>query len=337
MTKRADQISRFLASAGWQSATMSPITGDASARVYQRLFHPKTQQTAILMDASPDRAGSSAPFLAVAEYLKQAGLSAPVVFAHDIATGFLLLEDLGDDLFANVITNDPSQERPLYEAAVHVICHLHDHPNPELPPLGPAQMAQATDLAFLHYRKTPRAQLSADAAEAMDVLRDMLARLDDFNKVSLRDYHAENLIWLPQRSGIARVGLLDFQDAVLTHPAYDLMSLIRDARRDVSPAIADHLITMFCQINGHDETRFRAEAALISAQRNLRILGIFARLSRVMGKPQYVDLIPRVWANLQTDLSHPSLSRLSAALGPLLPPPTEDFLHHLRTPCQTPS
>lgn len=336
MSNRANQRSQFLIDAGWQSATLEPIAGDASARTYQRLTHPDTHQTAILMDAPPDRTGSSAPFIMVADYLTQSGLSAPEIFAHDLEAGFLLLEDLGDALFANVITNDAAREQHLYEAALHVICHLHTHPNQSLPKYGPNEMAQATDLAFLHYQTTLPTEPGDDARHAKDLLRELLAQLGEFTCVSLRDFHAENLIWLPKRTGVARVGLLDFQDAVQTHPAYDLMSLIRDARRDVSPELADHLITLFCQIKGYDEPSFRAEAALISAQRNLRILGIFARLSRVMNKPHYVDLIPRVWAHLQTDLSHPSLANLSATLTPLLEPPTRAFLQILRTPCQTP-
>ncbi|MDE9450123.1 phosphotransferase [Aliiroseovarius sp. Z3] len=333
---RAQQRIQFLTDADWQSASASPISGDASARSYQRLTHPETKQTAILMDAPTDRNGSSAPFLSVARYLTKAGLSAPDIFAQDLEAGFLLLEDLGDALFASVITKDAAQEQPLYEAAVHVICRLHEHPNPNLPLYGPTQMAQATDLAFLYYRTTPTRTLTHNARRAIDQLNEHLSQFDEFNCVSLRDFHAENLIWLPDRIADARVGLLDFQDAVRTHPAYDLMSLIRDARRDVSPNLEDHLISKFCQIKGYDEVSFRAEAALISAQRNLRILGIFARLSRVMMKPHYVNLIPRVWAHLQTDLSHPSLAKLSATLTPLLNPPTPTFLQTLRAPCQPP-
>ncbi|MCK0140133.1 phosphotransferase [Aliiroseovarius sp. F47248L] len=336
MTARAQQRAQFLAVSGWQSASTSPIAGDASARSYQRLTHPVTNQTAILMDAPTDHNGTSAPFLRVATYLKNADLSAPDILAYDLEAGFLLLEDLGDALFANVITKDGTLEQPLYEAAVQVICRLHDHPNQDLSYYGPTQMAQATDLAFLHYQPTPFKALSHGARQAIDQLDEHLSQIGEFNSVSLRDFHAENLIWLPDRVGDARVGLLDFQDAVQTHPAYDLMSLIRDARRDVSPDLADHLISMFCQIKDYNEPSFRAEAALISAQRNLRILGIFARLSRVMMKPHYVDLIPRVWEHLQTDLAHPSLAKLSATLTPLLDPPTPTFLHTLRAPCQTP-
>ncbi|WP_338024986.1 aminoglycoside phosphotransferase family protein [Aliiroseovarius sediminis] len=335
MMARADIGSQFLIAAGWASATCRPIAGDASARSYQRLFRPETGQKAILMDAPPDRAGSSAPFVAVAKHLRAAGLSAPAIFATDLDHGFLLLEDLGDRVFANVITNNPDSEAPLYEAAMRVIGIVQDHPNPDLPRYDAARMARATDLVFLHYRAAPVADLDDRAHDVIGWIHDHLSQLDDFGHVALRDYHAENLIWLPDRTGEARVGLLDFQDAVQTHPAYDLMSLVRDARRDVSPDLADHLIGLFCQMRGFDEATFRAEAALISAQRNLRILGIFARLSRDMNKPQYIDLIPRVWGHLQTDLAHPSLAELRDMLTAALPKPTPDFLNQLRTPCPT--
>ena len=337
MSARTEFKSDFLTAAGWPNAATSPITGDASSRSYQRLLNPETQETAVLMDAPPDRAGSSAPFVAVASYLASAGLSAPTIFAHDLDHGFLLLEDFGDDLFSDVITKSPMSERPLYEAAIHVICHLQNHPNPDLPRFDAVRMAQACDLAFLHYRLTPATHLDDEAQRAIEHLSDQLSQLDDFSRVSLRDFHAQNLMWLPERAGLARVGLLDFQDAVQTHPSYDLMSLVRDARRDVSPELADHLIQLFCQIRSDDELAFRAEAALISAQRNLRILGIFARLSRNMSKPHYIDMIPRVWTHLQTDLAHPALAKLRRTLNGILPEPTPDLLNRLRTPCQTQS
>lgn len=332
MNNRPEIQMRFLNAAGWQGSTSTPLAGDASSRSYQRLIHPKTKQSAILMNAPIDTAGPSDSFVAVANYLSSAGLSAPRIFAQDLDHGFILLEDLGDAVFANVITNLPKQERPLYKAAIDVIAHLHNHPNPELPIYGADQMAAATDLAFLHYSQTPSATLKNAAKAAIGLLSEKLAQLGDYNCVSLRDFHAENLIWLEDREGINRVGLLDFQDAVQTHPAYDLMSLIRDARRDVSPDVADEMVTYFCKRRGFEEASFRQDASLISAQRNLRILGIFARLSKVMHKPHYVDLIPRVWHNLQADLAHPALSDLHATLSKILPEPTPEFLNHLRTP-----
>lgn len=335
MTSRATQQARFLMCIGWSDAVKEPITGDASARQYHRLTQPESGQTAILMDAPLDLCGTMQPFVEVASYLSNVGLSAPKIMHQDIEQGFLLLEDLGRAVFAAEIASDPRREAPLYTAAVHLIAKLHDHPNERLPLYDADKMAEAVDLAFLHYRATPTDKLDAPAKDASALLWEHLTQLSNFSTVSLRDYHAENLLWLPDRDEDKRVGLLDFQDAVQTHPAYDLVSLLRDARRDVSPELADHLIGVFCHLRGYDEDRFRAEAALISVQRNLRILGIFARLSRQMGKPHYVDLIPRVWDHLQRDLDHPSLDRLRPTLRTILPAPEPDFLTILRSPCQT--
>ena len=336
MTVRSDQKSAFLQECGWSAAQVIPIAGDASARSYQRLIHRELARSAILMDAPPRLTGTMQPFVDVATYLEQAGLSAPSVIAHNLEHGFLLLEDLGDAVFTNVITKNPMAEQQLYEAATDVITCLHQEPNDALPVYGAAQMADATDLAFLYYRRNPTSTLDEQAKDVISELNQSLSNLCGFTSVSLRDFHAENLIWLPERFGVARVGLLDFQDAVLTHPSYDLMSLVRDARRDIVDDLADHLIGRFCKQNEYDEASFRAEAALISAQRNLRILGIFARLSRVYGKPHYVDLIPRVWDNLQKDLAHSSLNTLRDILTKALPQPTPEFLIELREPCRTP-
>ncbi len=331
MTQRSHSKRQMLQAAGWENCQFSPIAGDASSRKYQRLTDYDAGRSAILMDAPVDTAGSMVPFVQIANYLKDTGLSAPEIYAQDLTLGYLLLEDLSDNLFATVIAKNSKQEGPLYEAAIDVICHIHDHPNPALPRYDAFVMAQATDLAFLHYRDIQAETLDDHAQDVIAILRAELLEYDDYDKVSLRDFHAENLIWCAQKTGLKKVGLLDFQDAVQTHPAYDLMSLLRDARRDVSPDLVEHMITRFCQIRGYHEDDFRQQAALISAQRGLRILGIFARLSRQMGKPHYVDLIPRVWANLLTDLSHPALGVLRKEILSIVPAPTPDFLNKLRT------
>lgn len=338
MIDQTDPEIRFLAQAGWENCLMQPIVGDASPRQYMRLFHQKTNKTAILMNAPPSRNNSMKPFVDIAAHLTGLGLSAPHIYSHDLDNGLVLLEDLGDGLFARVVAQKPEREPQLYEAAIEVISALHAQPGsrPMVPAYDASTMAESTDLAFLFYAKTVRSSVPAAAQDAMQTIENLLFACDDFDKLSLRDFHAENLLWMPERPGVACVGLLDFQDAVMTHPAYDLMSLLRDARRDVTPDVADRMITLFCEKQGYDEPRFRAEAALISTQRNLRILGIFARLSRLYQKPHYIDLIPRVWGHLQTDLKHPTLDGLREQLMALLPEPTTSFLNHLRTPCPTP-
>jgi hypothetical protein len=153
--------------------------------------------------------------------------------------------------------------------------------------------------------------------------------------LALRDFHAENLVWLPDRAGVARVGLLDFQDAEAGHPAYDLVSLLKDARRDLAPGLEQEMIDRFLSRTGCDPERFAAAYAALGAQRNLRILGVFARLSMHFGKPHYVDLIPRVWAHLTASLRHPALAPLARRVADDLPEPTPDILASLKEQCAT--
>ncbi|MFT6775685.1 MAG: aminoglycoside/choline kinase family phosphotransferase [Paracoccaceae bacterium] len=146
----------------------------------------------------------------------------------------------------------------------------------------------------------------------------------------LRDYHAENLIWLPDRAGPARVGLLDHQDALIGHPAYDLASVLEDARRDTSPTLRAAMLARYCAATGADPDTFGAAFAILAAQRNLKIVGIFARLCIRDGKPSYVDLIPRVWAHLARDLAHPALADLAQFVAAHVPPPDAPVLARLR-------
>ncbi|UWP89005.1 aminoglycoside phosphotransferase family protein [Aliiroseovarius crassostreae] len=326
----------FLNENGLSAAPRTPLAGDASSRRYERVADK--DRSLVLMDDPSDTGQSLTAFLHMTAHLRQLNLSAPEIIAVDLPHGFALLEDLGDTVFAREVLRDPTLELPLYLAATELFEPLHHTPPPEgIPHYGPSEMAQATDLAFLWYQADMQSVLSAEAKAVMSNLETLLRQLSAPTVLSLRDYHAENLLWLPDREGPARVGLLDYQDAVATHPIYDLVSLIRDARRDVHPDIANQCLSHFATMKGMSTEDTRFAAALIAVQRNLRILGIFARLSRQMGKPGYVDLIPRVWRMLLQDLDHPELSGLKTQLRPLLPDPTPAFLTRLRAPCPTPS
>jgi aminoglycoside/choline kinase family phosphotransferase len=168
------------------------------------------------------------------------------------------------------------------------------------------------------------------------VLETVLAKTDTAPRVlSLRDYHAENLIWLPGRDGLRRVGLLDFQDAVAGHPAYDLVSLLWDVRRDVSPQTRERMMAHYVARSGFSEAAFLRDAAILNAQRNLRILTQFARLVVRDGKPRYLAMMPRVWSNLQSALRHPDLADLSQVVHRHVAPPTSDLIERLSRACQT--
>lgn len=317
----------FLDAAGWGTARQEALAGDASARRYTRLF--RGDKTAILMQ---DPEGDVALFARLARHLSGAGLSAPRILAEDTDNGLLLIEDLGDGLIAR-LANTPAAERDLYLLATDALIALHRHPAaPDLPIATPDHLARQIDLAFIHYTKGPEALPRAIAA-----FRPPLeAHAQPADVMVLRDYHAENILLLPDRSGTARAGLLDFQDALLGHRAYDLVSLIQDARRDLRADTAEACIAHYCAETGQAETPFRASLAVLGAQRNLRILGVFARLAATRGKPHYIDLIPRVWEHLQTDLSHPLLAPVKEILDTALPAPTPDHLTRLKSPCPTP-
>ncbi|MDF1716573.1 MAG: phosphotransferase [Antarcticimicrobium sp.] len=332
MTDRTALADSFLATTDWSQATRAPLAGDASNRRYERLTDPATGQTAVLMDAPPDRGEDVRPFTAIAHYLRDQGLSAPQILAEDAETGFLLLEDLGDALFARVLAADPTPERQLYEAATQVLITLFDAPLPDLPSYGPHLMAGLSGLAFSKYRMGIAGDDGGAAfARFLPRFEDVLRQTTGGRQVvALRDYHAENLIWLPDRAGPARVGLLDFQDAMLGHPAYDLVSLLQDIRRDVPAGIEIAMTELYISATGLDDHAFRTAYAVLGAQRNLRILGVFARLATDYGKPHYLALIPAVWAHLRRDLDHPALAPVAELLLEALPAPTPEALDRLR-------
>ncbi|WP_300518367.1 phosphotransferase [Aliiroseovarius sp.] len=336
MDERTRLADAFLADAGWGGARRQAIAGDAPNRRYIRLKSPATGASAVLMDAPPEAGEDVRPFVRITGYLRGIGLSAPAILAADTERGFLLLEDLGDDLFARLIPERPEMEQTLYAAATDLLVMLHRQPPPDLANYDPPMMARLAALALDWYAPgaTGTRASEADKAAFLAETETVLEVVPPGGRVLVqRDYHAENLLWLPDRDGIARVGQLDFQDAGAGHRAYDLMSLAEDARRDVDPALAERLIAHYARRTRLDPDSFRSAAATCAAQRNLRILGVFARLSLHFGKPQYVDLIPRVWNLLQRDLEHPDLAGLRDLCA--LPEPTQANLQILRDKCGT--
>lgn len=319
-SERSRAIAGFLRDCGWAGARLAPLAGDASNRRYLRLRQGDAR--AVLMDAPAALGEDVRPFLAIALHLAGQGLSAPAVIAADPGQGLVLMEDLGDDLFARAIPAGRGDEATLYRAATDVLAHLHRHPLPEgLPEWGPGTPGALAALALEWYLPQPAGpDAGAELAALVDALWAQHAAGP--RVLVLRDYHAENLLWLPGRSGVARVGLLDFQDAVPGHPAYDLVSLVGDARRDVPADLAAAMISRLAAAGGHDPEAFATACACLGAQRNLRILGVFARLCLRDGKPGYLRFLPRVWAHLQRDLSHPSLAGLQGMLRSLPEPDT---------------
>lgn len=332
MTDRVAQSQAFLDRNGWGDARRAFLAGDASDRSYDRLWRGAT--SAVLMDAPPGKGDDPATFIEISVHLQQLGLSSPRVLAQDLELGFLLLEDLGDGLFARLVDADPALERPLYTAATDILLHLHRHPAPaHLPNLSAPEWAQAAAFALDWYRFAITGE-RVDTTEFVALLTRSLQRHADGPRVMiLRDYHAENLLWLPDRDGIARVGLLDFQLAQMGQPAYDLVSLLQDARRDVSAETEAAMIRHVIDTTGQSEKAFLGAYAVLGAQRALRILGIFARLCLVSGKSGYLALIPRVWGQLQRNLLHPDLAPLAGLCDRLLPKPSPENLKLIGARC----
>jgi len=338
MTDRTHLADQFLQPTKWAKASRTPIAGDASRRRYDRLTLPDSGQTAILMDAPPAEGEDVRPFIRIAEYLCNQGFSAPLILHRDEVNGFLLLEDLGDDLFARVVIASPELEAKLYHTATEVLASLHNAPLPE--GLSDYDTRIMTDMAALSYTWY-RVATIGKSEDTEQRFRDQIAPLLDQHitgqKILIqRDYHAENLLWLPARQGVAQVGLLDFQDAMTGHPAYDLVSLLQDARRDVPPDIETTMISHYLGLTQLDRDPFETAYHLLGIQRNLRILGVFARLCLRDGKPHYIDFMPRVWGYITRSLTHPALQDLAHTIHADLPEPTPEIMQKLKDQCPSP-
>jgi aminoglycoside/choline kinase family phosphotransferase len=296
----------FLESCGWAGARIEPLAGDASFRRYFRVIGEG--RSAVLMDAPPPEEDPR-PFVAVAEWLKSVGLSAPDILARDLDKGLLLLGDFGDARLRETLDDDPVRERELYEVATDLLVHLHGHrPMEGLRAHGPDQWLDELTLFTDWYC----AALSLDVDVAgyraawQDVLRSVAA--DGLGPVTvLRDFHAENVMLIRDKSGVAHLGLLDFQDAVAGHPAYDLASVLEDARRDVPPPLEREMIDRYKAATRQGDAFERAYWTL-AAQRNTRILGVFTRLWKRDNKPHYTSFQPRMWGLLERDLAQPHLA-----------------------------
>ena len=296
----------FLAASGWSGAEILPLAGDASFRRYFRVVHG--DRSAVLMDAPPPHEDPR-PFIAVSEWLLSRGLNAPQILARDLEQGLLLLGDFGDSRLREALDLEPRREGELYELATDVLVHLHGHsPMPGLKEHGLDQWLDELTLFTDWYCPAVGADVDIDAYRAAwtEVLEPVAD--DGLGPVTvLRDYHAENIMLVEGRGGIAHFGLLDFQDALAGHPAYDLASVLEDARRDVPPAIERAMIDRYLAATGHEEGFERAYWAL-AAQRNTRILGVFTRLWKRDRKPGYRRFQPRMWGLLERDLAQPGLA-----------------------------
>lgn len=329
---RATLCQTFLARTGWLTAKRQALSGDASSRRYERLT--LNGATRLLMDAPPGQADRVEDFAHVAAHLLAVELSAPIVFDADMRNGFLLIEDFGDGVFARLMEDDTAAEEPLYIAALDTLAHLQAcKPAANIPTLSNADWAESAAVVLDWYCFAITGDRPS-AKELTTTLEQSLTAHASLPRVMiLRDFHAENLMWLPDRNGLRRVGLLDFQLAQMGQPGYDLVSLLQDARRDVSQGTEEKMIWHYLGVTGRTEAEFMPGYASLGALRALRVLGIFARLCLVSGKESYVALIPRVWGHLQRNLQHSALHDLNRVCRSLLPAPDRSTLERIRGQC----
>jgi tRNA threonylcarbamoyl adenosine modification protein YjeE len=356
--KAAAQVARlmalrqFLDGAGYAEAKRLRMPGDASIRSYARLNRddgvvilmnfPRRPDAPAIYDgksygAAVHLAEDVKPFVAIDNGLRGRGLSAPAIHHGDLDAGFLITEDFGSAAFVDGDPPAPIAER--YEAAADVLAALHRETLPEILPLAP-QISYAiptfdTDALLVEIGLMLEWYLPDRGIEPTNNLRaefvmmwrDLLAKPAAAAKTwVLRDFHSPNLIWLGERSDVARVGIIDFQDAVLGPAAYDLVSLLQDARIDVPEALELALLTRYIKArrandDNFDPAEFAELYAIMSAQRNTKLLGTFARLNRRDGKPQYLRHQPRIWTYLNRTLAHPLLSRVREWYAANVPPP----------------
>ena len=358
MTSREETIRAFLKEAGWGEAERRPLAGDASARRYERLS--LGGRPAVLMDwpAGPDApvSGTHAaysriahlaedvrPFVAVGEHLRGLGLSAPEIYARDLGQGLLLLEDLGDHVYGALIEKGegPSGETldELYRAGIETLLRLQSVPAPHVLSVGDGGaehiVPRFDDSVF-------RAELDVFldwyfpvvlGREASPALREeyhglwtsLRAHVDaGVETLFLRDYHSPNMLWLGSCAGAARVGLIDYQDALIGNRAYDVVSFLQDARRDVPVERERAMLALYvehakAELSRFDEEEFRASYAVLGAERALRLIGLWPRLLKRDGKPQYMAHMPRTMDYLSRNLAHPALAPLRAWLDAHLP------------------
>ncbi|WP_294391883.1 phosphotransferase [uncultured Sphingomonas sp.] len=282
----------FLNNAGWEDATILPLAGDASFRRYFRVVG--SDASAVLMDAPPQHQDSR-PFVAIGDHLRTLGFVTPCILSQDLERGMILLEDFGDARMREVVEADAGREQEVYAAAIDLLRDLHGHRAGALPPYDMAVYQREVGLFPEWYMPAVELEPGGGYAEAWAEALAPIA--DDQSTMVLRDYHAENIMLLTD----GRLGLLDFQDALAGHAAYDLVSLLQDARRDVSPALEAAMLARYGQVDD-------AAYALLGAQRNTKILGLFTRLWKRDGKPRYLSYQSRVWTYLERDLAHPALA-----------------------------
>lgn len=305
-------LDKFLDSHGWTEAQISPVAGDASFRRYFRV-NSAARGKAILMDAPPPHEDPQ-PFIDIAQYLNGHQFRAPQIFGTDLKQGLVLLEDFGDRRMREHLDDNPEDEADIYRAAIDTIVRLAGTPAAQAQPYDMATYLREVQLLTEWYM--PAMGLSFDSSAFNEMWTGALAPLASCQDVTvLRDYHAENIMLLDD----GQQGIIDFQDALVGHPAYDLVSLLQDARRDVRPELEAEMLAYYLAV-ANPGSDFDRHYALLGAQRNTKIIGIFTRLWKRDGKERYLSFLPRMWGLLERDLAHPALADIKQWFDTNIPP-----------------
>ncbi len=323
---RSQAMDAFLARIGWHGAVRSMLAGDASFRRYERVAFNDT--IAVLMDAPPPWEDVR-PFIAVTELLGRCNVTVPKIIARDEDEGFLLLQDLGDQSFTRLLCANPLRERELYLAATEALIAIYRASqahgallSSQLKPYDNAVYLREAALLADWFLPQVHGLEKAKALreEYLAIWQGILDRAElKTNGLVHRDYHADNLFWLEGREGHHAVGMIDYQDALWGDPAYDLASLLEDARRDVATTTMTDCFAKFATDIDEPAGAFAARFSVIAAQRNAKIIGIFTRLCVRDGKADYLDYLPRVWGHFAHDLTHPLLAPLRAFIDAHVP------------------
>jgi len=338
--ERSLAIRTFLRQRGYGHAKRRHLSGDASARAYERIL-VSGEPTRILMDSARHKPGpilqdgkyyqqlahlaeDVIPFVAIDRDIRQKGFSAPDIYESDLDAGILLIEDLGSD---GILDADgrPIAERNL--ESVRVLAHLHAQPvtrdislgtvNHHIPDFDRSAMKIETSLLLDWYLPWKRGEKASDAERhgyfaVWDHLIDLMASSE--KKLLLRDFHSPNIIWRGERSGFERIGIIDFQDSMIGPTAYDVASITQDARVTIEPELRDAMLSLYCAernaLGTFDEPTFRRDWHLMSAQRNCKLVGIWVRLMQRDGKPFYMKHMPRTFSYLEVALQHEALAPL---------------------------
>lgn len=322
MTDYGQHIESFLRKAGWESAERVVLAGDLSARRYIRLTR-RNGESAVLMDAPPERDSSTSAFVLMTGWLREAGMSAPEIYFGAPEQGLLLLEDFGNMKISELVEGAVEIQREIFDLAFELLLKIRKLPCPALSVPTPQKLVEATRLADQWYPGIDSSLLSGFRQRLETVLLELVS---EDASVSLRDFHMDNLMWLPDRDGFGKLGLLDYQDAFIVHPVYDLVSLLTDARTEVKADLRADMLARYAMLSCDNPDRLEIAFAAFSAQRNLRILGIFARAAKLFGKPAHIHKLPRVHSYLMEAISHPVFAEGGYLASEAIPFPSPALL-----------